>query len=388
VRLFRSTNTTGTKVLTFFKGNASVTADAAIRVDGGNSYFLSGNIGVGLDSPTYKLDVLTNIGQLAARFKTTGTNAGPTVLIESDDSVNSRAILQCVGDADTSAFEALWVGANGSVGINETAPSAKLHVVEGTSTGGTPNSNIDGMLLDSTGNTGMTILGSTTSFGYYAFGDTADTFNAAMRYDHNTDNMDFYAGNNIRLTIEGSTGDVGIGATNPAYRLDVQDAVTSYVARFYNTTSAATAYGILVRGGLITETATITYYLTARHNDGTDTGGLRTSSGVFQLVDLSDEEAKQYIAPTKVNGLEIVNGLKVVEFSYNGSDYVHPVGFTSQQAETVFPYMVDEGPYNEETGKPGQKMIAKSTLIPVLVKAVQEQQKQIEELKAMIKEKN
>jgi hypothetical protein len=61
-RFFRSTNTTGPKLLTFFKGDGTATEDAQIGVDGLNSYFQrnGGNFGIGTNSPDQRLSVNGN----------------------------------------------------------------------------------------------------------------------------------------------------------------------------------------------------------------------------------------------------------------------------------------------------------------------------------------
>ena len=44
-----------------------------------------------------------------------------------------------------------------------------------------------------------------------------------------------------------TTGQVGIGTTNPGYPLEVAKNNSSWVSRIYNTQSDANAYGLLVR---------------------------------------------------------------------------------------------------------------------------------------------
>ena len=57
VRFFRMTNTTGDKAVKFFKGNETVTLEAQIGVDGTDTFFNGGDVGIGTSSPNYKLHV-------------------------------------------------------------------------------------------------------------------------------------------------------------------------------------------------------------------------------------------------------------------------------------------------------------------------------------------
>ena len=90
---------------------------------------------------------------------------------------------------------------------------------------------------------------------------------------------------------------------------------------------------------------------------------------------LSDETLKENIVDTTPK-LDNLLKLKVRNFNFIGED-LKQLGFVAQEMEEVFPNMVD-------TDKEGIKSVKTTVLIPMLVKAMQEQQAQIEELKALI----
>jgi hypothetical protein len=78
-RFFRSTNTTGPKTLTFFKGDGTATEDAQIGVDGLNSYFQrnGGNFGIGTNSPLGRFHVDNDVSGSDSSFVvTTDGNVG------------------------------------------------------------------------------------------------------------------------------------------------------------------------------------------------------------------------------------------------------------------------------------------------------------------------
>ena len=141
-------------------------------------------------------------------------------------------------------------------------------------------------------------LRANTSDGWLAFGDVNDTVHAWVRYDHSVDNLYLGAGNVTRMTLEGATGDCGIGTTSPGHRLDVHDNVSSgYVAKFFNDGNSVTRYGIRIQCGADTGTTSgTTNYILAEDGDGGDTGVIRTVNGVFALAYLSDEEEHKLLA--------------------------------------------------------------------------------------------
>ncbi len=85
----------------------------------------AGLIGIGKTNPSFALDV-TRANQSVARFESTGTNAGPDVLIIDKDNASARATLQIQGNAG--AIESLFVSSSGNVGIGNTNPISKLAV--------------------------------------------------------------------------------------------------------------------------------------------------------------------------------------------------------------------------------------------------------------------
>lgn len=147
-------------------------------------------------------------------------------------------------------------------------------------------------------------------------------------------------------------------------------ASTAYVASFANTGATAASYGLLVKGGANDGSGT-TYYLTAQDGAGNVVGYLQNSGGNFTVNDPSDIRTKTNIRDTELNGLDIVSSLRVVDFNRKSTpDGRTHHGFIAQEVQSVFPYMVSEDPS-------GMLTISKESLIPVLVKAVQQQQLEI-----------
>jgi hypothetical protein len=167
------------------------------------------------------------------------------------------------------------------------------------------------------------------------------------------------------------TGEVGIGTTAPNYQLDIlDDAASSYATNIFNDGNDQNRYGLRIQAGADDGSGT-TYYLDAYDGNGDQVGYLANSAGTFAVTDISDRRTKTNIKNTELDGTDIINALRVVDFN-RISHPDDPVirGFIAQEVNQVYPEMVTVAP-------DGLLGIQKSTLIPVLTKAIQEQQDEI-----------
>ena len=181
-------------------GSADDTTVEAMRI---NEY---GNVGIGNNNPT---ELLT-IGNLAyqegirnlVRFNTKRHNDGFT--IRNNDNIYN-ANLEFIYTYNN--VSCLSLHHTGRVGIGTTNPYYKLDFGN-NGTGGT-SSDYGGMLSVYNNN------------GNYLYGIDADNYGSGY-------GLNFYASaggkaeGNIRMKIDRNTGNVGIGTTNPGYKLDVR----------------------------------------------------------------------------------------------------------------------------------------------------------------------
>lgn len=178
------------------------------------------------------------------------------------------------------------------------------------------------------------------------------------------------------------SSNVGIGA-QPGYPLHVEGNQSGFIALFFNDGNSTSREGIVVQCGADTPSGSYTTaYVLGVDGNGTNIGYLGDVNGTFGTTDLSDRRLKHDIAPTAVDGLDVVNRLNVVEFRYNRHpDHLHPAGFIAQEVQEVYPEMVSEHPDTE-----GETTLStmRSALVPVLVKAIQEQQELIQKLTSRI----
>lgn len=173
-------------------------------------------------------------------------------------------------------------------------------------------------------------------------------------------------------------GRVGIGSIAPNTRLSVEDDVAGPVATFVNEGDAPNRSGIQIRAGADNGSGT-TDYLLALDGNGDPIGAIRNTEGAFSLVDLSDQTSKTEIRATEVDAVAIVEGLRVVDFKRKSNPQGPTLhGFIAQEAKEVYPEMVTQ--LDEDS-----LGISKDALIPILTKAIQEQQKTISELSSEVR---
>ena len=195
----------------------------------------SGRVLIGAISGTELLEVHGDTPVLKLRDTSdyvAGT--GPQIYFQGKDSnevVKNFAIIRGQADgADNgeltfwtrlngSSVERLRIEKNGNVGIGETSAEAKLHVKEGDS-GVTPDANRNTLFLEADGNAGLTIGTPNTNSCYLTFGDPEDENAGQIIYRHANDSMSAFIAGQERLHID-SSGNVGIGTTNPLRSLHV-----------------------------------------------------------------------------------------------------------------------------------------------------------------------
>jgi hypothetical protein len=112
-------------------------------------------------------------------------------------------------------------------------------------------------------------------------------------------------------------------------------------------------------------------------------GNVTNTNGSYGTI--SDVKLKENIVDATPK-LQKVNELKVRNFNIIGND-LKQIGFVAQEIEQVFPSMVEEIADKDKEGNDlgtTTKTVKTTVLIPILVKAIQEQQTIINDLKARV----
>ena len=389
----------------------------------------SGNVGIGTGSPTTKLDVVgSGDGELRLRA---GSDAA---LIFSETTANKNwKIKPSGGDlywqysatAYNSGYSSLMVlQASGNLGIGTTSPAAKLTVsasdpeirlidTSGTSTYGSVR-NIDGRLvIDS--DAGDSLSSSTIEFkidgfekaridagGNMGLGSASPTGISgytALKINNATNGaiLDLAQADTMRGRLVATSGSFSLETSGSIPILfstgGSEDArIDSSGNLLVGTTNAAGSAGQgvkLLPSGVVrsvttnTETDTYNYFNTtaaAYRFYVTNAGVINATSTTITAI--SDQRLKENVRDLDT-GLDSIMALQPRRFDWKegkGQDKKNVAGFIAQEFETVFPECVG----TSKAGGDGieYKNINHETLIPTLVKAIQELNAKFEAYKA------
>ena len=201
---------------------------------------------------------------------------------------------------------------------------------------------------------------------YYS--DPASTSRLNTTY---TNNLDIFASPAYGVRFWGGTSNYSIrmsASTDATYGGRVGGETTSDY-NMYFTMASGTNRGFVFNNGLANAIA------------GIDTSGNGRFEGDLIAFSASDKRLKDNIKPIE-NALDKVNKISGVEFDWNSNqdtyaDGMHDIGVIAQEIEEVIPEVV-------KTRDNGYKAVKYEKIVPLLIEAIKEQQKQIDELKQLI----
>jgi len=385
-----------------------------------------GDVGIGTATPSASLDVSGDI------ITTGGTTNSRGLYLSHQNNINASYVGRSADGAVDTSNRILWdfdddsttinttgdillsagnsqkmiIESNGQVGIGVTNPASILEIndsgttsvnVHSTTSGGAANIEVgSGGSGNRTAYIDLVGDDTYTDFGTRLIRNGGGANTNSVLQHRGTGNLILNTTDSGPITFQTvgtekaritGLGRLGLGLTNPGYQLHVFTGSVGYAATFENDGNSATYGGIRIQAGA-DDGSGVTNYVLGLDGNGDNVGVIRNNSGTFQLVDLSDERRKTNISPTKVDALNIINNLELIEFNFQKNGITKdfkPIGFRAQNCETIFPQMVS---LSEPEDPDSLKMIARSELIPVLVKALQEQQQQIEDLKRRVNNAN
>lgn len=274
----------------------------------------------------------------------------------------------------SSPQQRLTIDENGDVGIGVTSPDAKLQV-SGNLICGTTSGSSD-LILNS----------SSSTVGHFHFEDQ-NGLGGYMDYDHSNNKMTLGTNGSGRVYIE-SNGEVGINNASPSATLHLTATASNGVPFKLQGHSSTTVEQMLMYTSKAA--ATSWYWLVAQANSANTiiiygNGNINNANNSYGQ--LSDIRLKENIVDATPK-LEDIKKLKVKNFNFKG-DNLKQIGLIAQEVEDVFPGLVEEDKQPDiENGPEGEvyKSVKYSVLVPMLVKAMQEQQKIIDDLKSRIEQ--
>jgi hypothetical protein len=245
----------------------------------------------------------------------------------------------------------------------------------------------ESMRIDSSGNVGIGTSSPVTKL------DISSSENPQIRFEDigdfewrigitgNSNFGFFYGGSATEAMRIAANGYVGIGTTNASNPLSVRNNTTSVeLGLFENTASSGNPKGILSAIG----------------NNGNNTSsfhfaGLTQGVGFWYLYGngtsswTSDERKKKNIETTRNGYIDDLCKLRVVKYNWKTDEDTKPkeLGLIAQEVEQVFPGLIQDALHEDNDGVK-YKTIKGSVLPYMLLKAIQEQQTIINDLKARI----
>jgi len=309
---------------------------------------------------------------------------------------------------------AMYINTNSNVGIGTTSPSVRLHVVGASilanGTAIDPDSYngtvVAGSIQDGSGWTLTGIGGNAGTGDSWSIGHNGNHLYMGMQNGSAANTMQTYIrfDPNRNLYLVESSGNVGIGTTSPSYKLDIVG--TSMRLRDssnVNFVELAIFGGVYLGGngtGGIRYVGTSTndnFALVANNDEKVriTTGGnvgIGSTSPAYKLdvsgtiratadvVAYSDARVKDNITTVK-NALDKIKSLRGVNYTRKDDETKSlKVGVIAQEVLPILPEVVqqdDQGNYS----------VAYGNMVGVLIEAIKEQQRQIEDLKYLLSQK-
>jgi hypothetical protein len=255
--------------------------------------------------------------------------------------------------------------ASGNLGVGTVSPAAVLHVTRNQTAAtyimadnnGTVNANTSSGFACAEG-------GSVSAF----FRSLRDGTGHAQLYNAANSALVFGTNNAEKARITNG-GDLLVAGTNSTGRITINQSSQSFYSQGLSFYFSGSSYWNIVNG-----TSDRLYYGYA----GNDRAYVDSSTGAWTAV--SDRRAKKNIVPIKY-GLKEVLLLQPVSYNMNDDDDGQPqrLGFIAQDVMEVMEEAVDPPPTPDH-----MLGLDKSIIVPVLVKAIQEQQAMIKALEAKV----
>jgi len=335
----------------------------------------SGNVGIGTSTPTS--------GGVPSKLRVRQSSDGTFSGVGIESSTSTSELIYIANTGSRSVIGQTYLGGGGAYQpvCFDTSNTERVRITTGGDflVGSTTSTGIVGFQIQSgntsAANSGFQVLSSTTGTGglYYGDGTTGvDRYQGYIEYNHNTNSMIFATSANSRMFLT-SDGNLCVGKT-----VITDTTVGSYIGaggKLGLTSSAST-----------NAASTVDVYSTGAGNYRFYIGyGGTVFATSTTITAISDQRLKENITDIDV-GLDAVMALKPRKFDWKdgkGKDKKGDRGWIAQEFETVFPDMIDEWKDPAPEGEEPYKAV-NADLIPVLVKAIQEQQAIITDLKARI----
>jgi hypothetical protein len=377
---------------------ASGTAGNAISFTQAMTLDADGDLGIGVTSPAYKLDIAV-VGTASYSSSSAPT---PNIFLGTTGAANSRYTsigINCrgtSGQSQTNYITSVPEAADGNAALAFSVYGGYAAVERARITSGgqllVGNTTTSGgeiaRFQTASGATSVGIIAATNGSSFVNFGDTSDANVGFIGYDHTSNYMNFRTNGAEAARID-SSGNLLVGTTSSAggYKLKVIGDSSSNTGFLFDKSASSTgaALEIDVGSSNTTQKALIVYSGSA----GADRLYIYSNGNVVNTNNsygaISDVKLKENIVDASSKLADLMQ-VKVRNYNLIGES-TKQLGVVAQELETVFPAMVDKTPDRDTEGNELgtiTKSVKYSVFVPMLIKAIQEQQAIIESLKARL----
>ena len=205
-----SSSSLPTALLFSTTANGSASSTERLRIDS------SGNVAIGRNSASSELDIQAASGRTQITLRNVGNTSDASTFVAAEEMTSGNADLLLAGRHSvrflSNLGEKMRINSGGNVGINRTDPDQRLNV----------NGNIEVNAYDGTSGSGgyYTSKGLIVGNAYDAGKSAGDDRNGIIWQERGLD-LVFATTDTERLRID-SSGNVGIGETNPATKLHLK----------------------------------------------------------------------------------------------------------------------------------------------------------------------
>ena len=346
----------------------------------------SGNVGINC-SPSFPLHINnTTTPQFVIQNTAGGSNAEKMAFEMGAGDVFK---IKSLNDNNTTRVDNILAlnAINGNVGIGTSSPTAFANAtvlaINNTSQGGI-------LELQSNGTSALRLACSASDSALWEPRNLNVLFGT-----NNTERMRITSGGYLKASNTGSY----VGASSSNHEL--VNSISAQVVASIHSTASTDPYGIDLAYTGASPNAVSNYFLLCRDNAPANrliiwsNGNVVNTNNSYGAV--SDAKLKENVVDASPK-LDDLMQVKVRNFNYIGEE-TKQLGVVAQELEEVFPSMIDESPDLEEqevTDEDGNvtkqkvdlgtttKSVKYSVFVPMLIKAMQEQQEIINDLKARI----
>ena len=367
-------------------GIADSSNATAITIDSSENTTFSGDVEIGTTAP--KINLKNTDTSIVA-----DQSLGVIEIESTDGSTGSAGTIAKLDIAASGAFDGSGHGSDFRFTTGATNQSGSIALSEV-------------MRLSATGNLGLSsttakrfVVNQTGTSGYFLSGEASGTEIAYWYYDANqvqfsskrsNSYMAFLTEDTERMRI-GTNGQVSIGIQGSGEKFYVfGDDASQYLCLFYHDGNNQNRYGIRIVAGA-DDASGVIYHIRCDDGDGHVLGYLQHESGTLSIQQASDERLKENIVDSTLEGINTLKNIKQREFNLKrDTSKTKIIGYVAQEMESVYPAAVSvmdatqDGSAPEDDPENPYKTLSKTALIDVLIKATQEQQTIIDDLKARI----